>query len=60
MKLVRLSVGFGSPLPLVQHSWLPVHVGGERPASPVRGRRAELHFYTSYCTGAPFLCCCGF
>lgn len=59
MKLMQLSAGFGSPLPWVQHSWLLGRAVGEHPASPARDRRAELHSYTSYCTGAPFLCCCG-
>lgn len=59
MKLMQLSAGFGSPLPWVQHSWLPGRAVGERPASPARDRTVELRSYTSCCTGAPSLCCCG-
>lgn len=58
MKLMPLSAGFGSPLPWVQRSWLLGRAVGERPASPARDRRVELRSCTSYCTGAPFLCCC--
>lgn len=59
MKLMQLSAGFCSPPPRVQHSWLLGRAAGERPASPARDRRVELRSYTSCCTGAPFLCCCG-
>lgn len=32
---------------------------GGRPASPAAGRKAALGSYTSCCTDAPCLCCCG-
>lgn len=59
MKLMQLSAGFGSPLPWVQHSWLPGRAVGEHPASPARDRKVEPRSCTSCCTGAPSLCCCG-